>query len=60
VSMSFNGADSVIVALATIVGIASALLWIYIGWRAMTAHERLAKAVELLARGPVRGDGRPG
>jgi len=49
-SMSFNGADSLIVALATIVGVASALLWLYIGWRAMRAHERLAAAAEQMSR----------
>ena len=49
-SMSFNGADSIVVAFATIVGVVSALLWLYIGWRAMRAHERLASAAEQMAR----------
>jgi uncharacterized membrane protein len=49
-SMSFNGADAAWVAIATAVGIASALLWLYIGWRAMRAHERLASAAEQIAR----------
>jgi len=31
-------------------GIASAILWIIIGWRAMRAHERIADAAEQAAR----------
>jgi hypothetical protein len=57
-NMSFNGADAVWVVIAGAFGIASALIWLYIGWRAMAAHERLAKAVDLLARESGRADGR--
>jgi hypothetical protein len=28
----------------------SAIFWMYIGWRAMLAHERIAAAMEQLAR----------
>ena len=49
-SMSFNGADAVWVAIATAVSVATAVLWLYIGWRAMRAHERLASAAEQLSR----------
>jgi hypothetical protein len=31
-------------------GILSALYWMYLGWRAMIAHERLAQAAEVMAR----------
>ena len=49
--MSFNGGGAP--AWAMIVGILSvgmSLLWLYIAWRAMKAHERLASAAEKMAR----------
>ena len=30
--------------------IATTIFWMYVGWRAMQAHERLAKAAEDIAR----------
>ena len=37
-------------ALITLFGIATTIFWMYVGWRAMGAHERLAKAAEDMAR----------
>jgi hypothetical protein len=36
--------------LITFFGFATTIFWMYIGWRAMQAHERLAKATEDVAR----------
>ena len=51
--MSFNGADAIWVVIAGAFGILTSLLWLYIAWRAMKAHERLATAAEQMAR-PTR------
>jgi hypothetical protein len=49
-NFNVNGAGGVILALVTgLVGFSMSLLWLYIGWRAMRAHERLAAAAEELA-----------
>jgi uncharacterized membrane protein len=31
-------------------GVVTAVFWMYVGWRAMQAHERLAEAAEEIAR----------
>ena len=31
-------------------GVVTAIFWMYVGWRAMQAHERLAEAAEDIAR----------
>lgn len=31
-------------------GVATTIFWMYVGWRAMEAHELLAKAAEVMAR----------
>ena len=31
-------------------GLATTIFWMYVGWRAMVAHERLAKATEDMSR----------
>jgi hypothetical protein len=31
-------------------GIAVTIFWMYVGWRAMQAHERLAKSVEDISK----------
>jgi uncharacterized membrane protein len=49
-NMSFNGADVVWVIAAGFVGVLASILWLYIGWRAMRAHERLAAAAEKMTR----------
>ena len=36
--------------LVTLFGIASAIFWMVVGWRAMRAHERIADAAEETAR----------
>jgi uncharacterized membrane protein len=36
--------------LIALVGVATTIFWMYVGWRAMVAHERLAKATEDMAR----------
>ena len=35
---------------AVVIVIATTIFWMYVGWRAMVAHERLAKAAEDMAR----------
>ena len=35
---------------AVVIVIATTIFWMYVGWRAMEAHERLAKAAEDMAR----------
>ena len=48
--MSFNGADMLWMVLAGAFSVAGAVLWLYIGWRAMRAHEKIASALDSLAR----------
>ena len=48
-NMTLSGATGAITWLVLIVGVIGSLLWLYIGWRAMRAHERLAIAVERIA-----------
>ena len=36
--------------LITFFGFATTIFWMFVGWRAMQAHERLAKATEDMAR----------
>ena len=31
-------------------GVVATIFWMYVGWRAMVAHERLAEAAEEMAR----------
>ena len=31
-------------------GVVATIFWMYVGWRAMQAHERLAEAAEEMAR----------
>jgi uncharacterized membrane protein len=42
-----GGAIAILVGLAALV---SAIFWMFVGWRAMRAHERLADTAEYLAR----------
>ncbi len=37
-------------ALIAFAGVAVTIFWMFVGWRAMQAHERLAKAAEDMAR----------
>jgi hypothetical protein len=57
--MSFNGADGVWVVIAGTVSILMSVLWLYLAYRAVKAHERLASAAELMARVPVRSTSTP-
>ena len=41
------GGLAVLIAFA---GVATTIFWMYVGWRAMEAHERFAKAAEDMAR----------
>jgi hypothetical protein len=43
-------------AMGSILGLASMVFWMYVGWRAMAAHERLARATERMAE---RTSGQP-
>jgi hypothetical protein len=52
--MALSQADRRVVALATTAGIASAILWLYVGWRALRAYERLAAATEQMPRASSR------
>ena len=36
--------------IAVLIVIGTTVFWMYVGWRAMVAHERLAKAAEDMAR----------
>ncbi len=45
-----NGASVLWIILAGLASIVVTVLWLYIGWRAMKAHERLAAAAEQMAR----------
>ena len=49
-NMSFNGADAAWVVIAGVISVVMSVLWLYIAWRAMKAHERLAGAAERMAR----------
>ena len=48
--MSFNGADIIWVIVAGSASVIASILWLYIAWRAMKAHERLARAAEQMVR----------
>ena len=48
-NMSFNNADGWMLALFTIVSYGIVIMWLYLAYRAMKAHERLAAAAEKLA-----------
>lgn len=53
-----TGLNHLFVALWPIVGVAVAIFWMVLGWRAMRAHERLAQATEeLVRRGPLGPSG---
>jgi uncharacterized membrane protein len=45
--------------LVAVVGIATAIFWMVVGWRAMRAHERLAEATERIARNDVNPNTAP-
>jgi len=47
-----NGASLVWILLVGAFSVAMSVLWLYIAWRAMRAHERLASATEQMARAP--------
>jgi len=51
-NVSFNGTDVVWVLIAGTFSVVMSLVWLYIAYRAMKAHERLAVAAELIARIP--------
>jgi sensor c-di-GMP phosphodiesterase-like protein len=40
--------------LAGFVGVVASILWLWIAWRAMKAHERLARAAEQIAQASTR------
>ncbi len=40
-------------------GVVTAIFWMYVGWRAMQAHERLAEAAEDMARKMRQHDDQP-
>ncbi len=49
-NMTFNSpVDGAYFVLATLFSTFVVIFWMYVGWRAMRAHERLAVAVERLA-----------
>ena len=52
--MSFSGASGLIVWLAGLFSVVVSLLWIYIAWRAMRAHEKLAAATDQIAKNDTR------
>jgi uncharacterized membrane protein len=54
-----NGLSVLWIVLAGALSVAVTVLWLYIGWRAMRAHERLASAAEHMARAPRRQDSPP-
>ena len=49
-NMSFNGADIIWVIVAGAASVIASIFWLYIAWRAMKAHERLARAAEQMVR----------
>ena len=51
-----GGGMEAFVFLSFLIGIATAIYWMVVGWRAMRAHERLADAIERLAE--VRSESR--
>ena len=53
-NMTFNGADGAIFFIATSLSVLTMLFWMYIGWRAMRAHEKLAQAANQIARSDTR------
>lgn len=53
-SMSFNGADAALVFVAGFFSVLMGLVWIYVAWRAMRAHERLAAAADQIARNDTK------
>lgn len=48
-NMTTNNLGGLAVLIA-LFGIATTVFWMYVGWRAMEAHERLARATEDMAR----------
>jgi uncharacterized membrane protein len=53
-SMSFNGADAGLMLIAGFFSVLVSLIWLYIAWRAMRAHERLAAAADQIARNDTK------
>src|SRR5262249_17500670 len=52
--MQFNGAGSVALAIATgLFGLAVSLFWMWVGWRARRAHERIADALQDTGQPPA-------
>lgn len=49
-TMPHGGMMSGIVALAIIASVVTTLFWMYVGWRAMRAHERIAETLESVVR----------
>jgi hypothetical protein len=48
-NMTQSGIGGLAVLIA-LFGIATTVFWMFVGWRAMEAHERLARATEEIAR----------
>jgi uncharacterized membrane protein len=53
-NMSFNGADFAWVVIAGTMSVLVSMLWLYIAWRAMRAHELLAAAADQIARNDTK------
>lgn len=41
-----SGAATLLAVVTTIVAIVTAVFWMVVGWRAMRAHERIARALD--------------
>jgi len=53
-NMSFAGADLAWVLIVGTFSVLVSLVWLYLGYRAVKAHERLATAAELMSRVSTR------
>jgi len=54
-----NGAGLLWILLAGVFSVGVTTLWLYIGWRAMKAHERLARAAEQMVHVSPRSPSSP-
>ena len=51
-----NGGLQALALIPVLIGVATAVFWMVVGWRAMRAHERLADAAERRARQTGSGE----